>query len=52
MVEIPRGSKVKYELDKASGLIKVRSYVMFSPLIKGVPSAVGFPHYVQSVNLV
>jgi len=33
VVEIPRGSKVKYELDKASGLIKVRSYFMFSTLI-------------------
>ena len=32
MVEIPRGSKVKYELDKISGLIKVRSYFMFSTL--------------------
>ena len=33
VVEIPRGSKVKYELDKASGLIKVRFYFMFSTLI-------------------
>jgi inorganic pyrophosphatase len=28
VVEIPRGCKVKYELDKGTGLIKVRPYMM------------------------
>lgn len=33
VVEIARGSKVKYELDKTSGLIKVRFIVLASVLI-------------------
>jgi len=39
IVEIPKGSKVKYELDKASGLIKVDRVLMSSVIY---PSNYGF----------
>ncbi|CAA2960335.1 soluble inorganic pyrophosphatase-like [Olea europaea subsp. europaea] len=31
VIEIGKGGKVKYELDKASGLIKVGNYIVYVP---------------------
>ena len=42
LIEVPKGSKVKYELDKASGLIKV-DRILFSSVV--YPANYGFaPH--------
>jgi inorganic pyrophosphatase len=48
LIEIPRGSKAKYEIDKASGLIKLDRVIyasMFYPLNYGfIPQTMGEDH--------
>lgn len=46
VIEIPRGSKVKYELDKASGLLKV-DRVLYSSVV--YPHNYGFIPQVLSI---